>query len=272
MMPSEYCAYNVVIPALKPYDEKKYSQRLRDEFTWTKPTYFEIPMFDTDYNKDDHKKIYDFISRIRNLSKYGLPNTIREYLASIERVCVCLYHLILSGNNSDIQMIIHTLNLINTCYKYIKNQSIDKIIEDGKKGNDFLSEADFESACLQLKDISTEFLVEDRKNNNIAAIIDRYRNTVWNDFHQESFIDIGYRKGENIQSIEKWCHDNHLLYFRHILSEDDAVLVGKPIKEVITPLVLRRNSCSIYDIVEQVPIDYVKEGFDSLEHGMEIVK
>ena len=61
MMPSEYCAYDIVIPALAPYDDKKYSQKLRDEFTWTKPRYFEIPLLDTNANKEDRHIIYDYI-------------------------------------------------------------------------------------------------------------------------------------------------------------------------------------------------------------------
>ncbi|RGS36868.1 hypothetical protein DWX94_12745 [Coprococcus eutactus] len=65
MMQGSYCAYNVVIPALKPYDILGYSQKLRDEFNWTVPEYFEIPLFDSNYNRDDMKKLYNFISEIR---------------------------------------------------------------------------------------------------------------------------------------------------------------------------------------------------------------
>ncbi len=108
MMPSAYCAYDIVIPALAPYDDKKYSQKLRNEFTWTKPRYFEIPLLDTNANKEDRHIIYDYIGSIRNIFRYRLPGIIETYLEEIERVCVCLYHLMKSGNNADIQMVIHT--------------------------------------------------------------------------------------------------------------------------------------------------------------------
>lgn len=270
MMQSEYCAYNVVIPALKPYDEKKYSQRLRDEFNWTMPKYFEVPLFDTDYNKDDKKKLYDFISKIRNLNKLVLPESMGCYLDDIECTCICLYHLMISGNNSDIQMTIHTLNLINTCYRHLKSQSIDKIVEDGRKNNTSLSDDKFEKVCLQLKNISTDFL-ETGKPSNIGSIIDRYRNTVWNDYHHESLIDIGYRDGECFYNVEKWCHEHHLLYISHVISDEDAKKLGKSIDEIITPLIQRRNSSSIYDRVEYKSVDYIQEGFDPVKHGIKLV-
>lgn len=271
MMPSEYCAYNIVIPALKPYDAKKYSQRLRDEFIWTVPQYFEIPLFNVEDNKDDRKLIYEFINKIRNFYKMGLPDSFRSYLDDIERVCVCLYHLMQSGSDSDMQMIIHTLNLINVSHQQIKVQSIEKIIEAGKKSNMFLSEDDFETAILRLKEISQEFLVADRKINNIAVIIDKYRNTVWNDYPHESVLKIVFRKGENTQEIETWCREHHLLYDKHILSNDDSQKLGKPVSEIITPLVIRLNSISIYDKVEYQPVDYIREGFDPSLHGNEII-
>lgn len=271
MMPSEYCAYNIVIPALKPYDAKKYSQRLRDEFIWTVPQYFEIPLFNVEDNKDDRKLIYEFINKIRNFYKMGLPDSFRSYLDDIERVCVCLYHLMQSGSDSDMQMIIHTLNLINVSHQQIKVQSIEKIIEAGKKSNMFLSEDDFETAILRLKEISQEFLVADRKINNIAVIIDKYRNTVWNDYPHESVLEIVFRKGENTQEIETWCREHHLLYDKHILSNDDSQKLGKPVSEIITPLVIRLNSISIYDKVEYQPVDYIREGFDPSLHGNEII-
>ena len=271
MMPSGYCAYNVAIPALKPYDAKKYSQRLRDEFIWTVPQYFEIPLFNTEDNKDDRKLPYEFINTIRNLYKMGLPDSFRSYLDDIERVCVCLYYLMQSGSGSDMQMIIHTLNLINVSHKQIKTQSIEKIIEVGRKNNMFLSDDDFETVSLRLKKISQDFLVINGKTNNIAAIIDKYRNTVWNDYHHESIIEIVFREEDNIQKIENWCREHHLLYDKHILLNNDARKLGKPVDAIITPLVKRLNSSSIYDKVDYQAVDYIREGFDPSLHGIEII-
>ncbi len=44
-----------------------------------------------------------------------------------------------------------------------------------EKNNNFLSDSDFEIACLNLKDISTKFLIQDGENDSIVAIINRYK-------------------------------------------------------------------------------------------------
>ena len=271
MMPSEYCAYNVVIPAMKPYDIKKYSQRLRDEFTWTKPQYFELPLLDAEENKDDRKAIYQFIDRIRKTYRMGLPDTFREYFHEIERVCICLYHLMLSGSDSDIQMIVHTLNLMNVSYLQIKKQSIEELIKVAKEKNTFLTSDAFAKCAEELRMISHEFLMEDYKTDCIGTIIDRYRNTIWNDYHHDSVIDIAIREGESTNTIEKWCHEHNLIYRKHILNDQDSEALGKALNDIITPVIFRRGSVSIYDKKEYEPVDYFKENFDPNIYGKDLL-
>ena len=95
-------------------------------------------------------------------------------------------------------MVIHTLNLINTCYENIKARSLTQIIENGKKNHSLISAEDYAKMVVELKAIVDTFLNEERDHNSIATIIDRYRNTLWNDFHVQTRIDITYRKEDNI--------------------------------------------------------------------------
>lgn len=271
MMPSAYCAYDIVIPALAPYDDKKYSQKLRDEFTWTKPRYFEIPLLDTNANKEDRHIIYDYIGSIRNIFRYRLPGIIETYLEEIERVCVCLYHLMKSGNNADIQMVIHTLNLINTCCGTIKAKSLTAIIAEGEKNHSLMSDEEYEEMVAEFKKIADIFLDEDREHNSVATIIDRYRNTLWNDYHVQTMIDIAYREDDNIADLENWIHENHLIYQKHILSDKDAGEMKKEIKDIKTPLVRRFNSVSLYNPDGPEFCDYQKEAFDISLDGADLL-
>lgn len=271
MMPSAYCAYDIVIPALAPYDDKKYSQKLRDEFTWTKPRYFEIPLLDTNANKEDRHIIYDYIGSIRNIFRYHLPGIIETYLEEIERVCVCLYHLMKSGNNADIQMVIHTLNLINTCCGTIKEKSSTAIIAEGEKNHSLMSDEEYEEMAAEFKKIADTFLDEDREHNSVATIIDRYRNTLWNDYHVQTMIDIAYREDDNIADLENWIHENHLIYQKHILSDKDAGDLKKEIKDIKTPLVRRFNSVSLYNPDGPEFCDYQKEAFDISLDGADLL-
>lgn len=189
MMPAQYCAYNVVIPALSPYDEKKYSQKLRDEFTWTKPAYFELPIFNSDTNSEDRKVLYDFIDSVRKVKKYWLTDSLIRFLDDIERICVCLYHLMKDGSGADIQMIIHTLYLMDCCYNHVKSQSVTDLLNEVDLKKDYISEDEFEKASEGIKNITQDFFEKDRKKKGIAVIIDKYKNTLWNDHHSDK-IDL----------------------------------------------------------------------------------
>ena len=208
---------------------------------------------------------------MRNIFRYRLPGIIENYVEEIERVCVCLYHLMKSGNNADIQMLIHTLNLINTCYRTIKAKSLTAIIVEGEKSHSLMSDKEYEEMTMELKKITDIFLNEDREHNNVATIIDRYRNTLWNDFYVQTTIDIAYREGDNIADLESWIHENHLIYQKHVLSDKDAGELKKEIKDIKTPLVRRFNSVSLYNPDDPEPCDYQKEEFDISLNGAELL-
>lgn len=271
MMPGAYCAYNVVIPALEPYDAKKYSQKLRDEFTWTKPCYFEIPLLDSCANNRDRRIIYDYIVRIRSFHNYWLPTIIENYVDEIERICVCLYSLMIRGNNADVQMIIHTLDLINVCYNKIQSLSVTKILEKGKKEKSFISDEAYKDISKEFKVIVDSFINKDTTSNSVAIIIDKYRNTLWNNSYLETIIDITYRSKDDITELEKWLHDNHLIYSKHLIKED-AGSSEKEIDDCDTPIVKRFNSVNIYNPDGPKFCDYEQEGFDIATNGKDLIK
>ena len=82
-----------------------------------------------------------------------------------------------------------------------------------------MSDEEYEEMVAEFKKIADIFLDEDREHNSVATIIDRYRNTLWNDYHVQTMIDIAYREDDNIADLENWIHENHLIYQKHILSE-----------------------------------------------------
>ena len=271
MMQREYCAYNVVIPAMEPYDSKKYSQKLRNDFTWTVPQYFENPLFDSEYNRKDKEVLYQYINKIRTLYNFEPPQPFTDYLDNIERICTSLYYVMQRGDGTDMQMIIHLLELIKGYYNIIKQQSVEKIIADVQREDNFLLEDKFYIACEQLREISKDFLVIERGKNNIAEIIERYQHIVWNDFHHKTLIEIVYKKDGETQGIENWCHENNLLFRKRLILESDEEKFGKSISEIKTPLVQRINSISIYDKKEWAQVDYIREKFDPELHGDEIL-
>ena len=194
MMPKEYCGYNLAIPIMKPYDEKNYSERLRKEFIWTMPKYYQIPLLDLKQNKEDRKLLYDFIEEIHKICRsYIIPERIREYINEIERICVCLYQIMKNGNDSNIQMIIHTLNLIDTSCDQLRQQSFEDIVQKIQKKDKKMSKRILKKLIEESKRCVERFWNADKECEGIGYIIEKYSHTTWNDFAQLSIIKILYR-------------------------------------------------------------------------------
>lgn len=274
MMPNAYCAYNLAIPVMGPYDEKQYSKRLRDEFTWSMPQYFEIPLLDFNQNKMDKKLLYDYIEEIHKIYRnYYVPQKLKNYIYEIDRICVTLYQIMQNGNGSNTQMIIHILNLIESSYSQLKEQSFENVIEEtGKDDNARRLEKNIEELIEKSEKCVRKFWDTDRETNGIGYIIKKYRYTTWNDVVSTFEIEILYRKTDDISELTTWLRNNHILYFTTILDEDVArEKLNKKIESVNTPVVWKFNSESLY--VENVECgDYKIEGFDFRIQGEELLR
>lgn len=271
MMPKEYCGYNLAIPIMKPYDEKNYSERLRKEFIWTMPQYYQIPLLDLKQNKEDGKLLYDFIEEIHKIYRsYIIPERLREYISEIERICVCLYQIMKNGNDSNIQMIIHTLNLIDTSCDQLRQQSFDDIVQEIEKKHKKMSQKNLKKMIEESKRCVERFWNVSKECEGIGYIIEKYSHTTWNDFAQLSIIKILYRNTEDIGYLTTWLHDNHILYFKKILDDEAEKELNKKVEDIVTPVVHKINNISPY--MENVKVsEYTREGFDVKEHGKELL-
>ena len=157
--------------------------------------------------------------------------------------------------------------------KYMLRNNKRKIINRNNRGRQRKPQSDeeYEEMTVEFKKIADTFLEEDREHNSVATIIDRYRNTLWNDFHVQTIIDVACREGDNIMELESWIHENHLIYQKHILSDKDAGELKKEIKDIKTPLVRRFNSVSLYNPDGPKFCDYQKEAFDISLDGADLL-
>ena len=125
MYTSKWCAYNVVIPAQKPYDENMYSVKLKEDFCWSKPQYFQVPLVDGVANKADRETLYAFIGKIQEtMRNVYMPMPYRNYLIDVLEVCVCVYNMLLRGKTTDMQLLIHTINLDVYKRQHIKAENL----------------------------------------------------------------------------------------------------------------------------------------------------
>ena len=107
MRTSEWCAYNIVIPAMPPYDDKKYSIPLKEKFCWTVPRFYSVPILDKSYNEADREFMHNLVSNIRNaMRSYSYPDKYHDTLIKMINICGCLMSLL--ENQSVVDMHPHT--------------------------------------------------------------------------------------------------------------------------------------------------------------------
>lgn len=290
-MNSGWCAYDIVIPAMKPFDNKKYSQKLRENFCWTKPKYYEIPVIDCVNNKSDRETVYNYIKKLQlALGNKYVPDTYRNYLHDIMEICCCVYELLERGSSMDMQLMIHVLNVINKLAGKLKPKNIEDIIRNEKMEDlpDY-AKSEMESINDLFREIIAEFGTSDRRSKSISGIIDKYRDTIWNSFHCCSNIFVYCSETDDINSITSWLHDNHLIHYVTIIKKGSNAIeqlkqicreigiafetlwncpigdedwINENINYMKTPIFVRANDISIYSPNDAKMYDYIHVGFD----------
>lgn len=303
MFNSRWCAYNIVIPASAPYDENKYSIKLREDFGWSRPKFYEVPLVDSTNNKSDRECLYVFIEKIKDAFRtLYFPEQYRKYLSETLELCCCLYNILETSKTLDMQLALHVMNLIDKSYSRINKSKADVIIGEVNEKKDNLSELEklcFDSANIEFQNIVHEFTDDNRDGSGIKIIIDKYRGTIWNDLNCSSKITILYIDKDKLEDEMTWLHENHFLYFLKKLNSDDktvdylkrickeaevdlAELWGVPVKgdewmkehmaDIKTPIFVRTNDVSIYSQGKVKMYDYIQVGFDKCKLKEDLLK
>lgn len=301
MYQTRYCAYNIVIPAVKPTDKKKYSVRLREEFCWTRPKFFKVPLIDSRANASDKEVLYNFITQLNEVfSGYHLPEQIYDSVADMTKVCVCVYSLMLSGESADMQVILHTLDMLNGYYGRIAAQNPDDIIKNINWSKE-LENIDDRKKYIgdTFKEQFSIFTDKRREPDGIATIIDKYRNMVWNDFSCSSVIEVLCTEKDDVTDLMKWLHDNHLLHRKVLLKPEEETVnflkrllkdgnvvaddlwknfqnddewIKNNLLNLKTPIICRINDISIYGPKDTKMCDLFISDFDFNEQGASLIE
>lgn len=303
MFNSRWCAYNIVIPAFAPYDENKYSLKLREDFGWSRPKFYAVPLVDSANNKSDRECLYAFIVKIKETFRtLYFPDQYRNYLSEALELCCCLYNILETSNTMDMQLALHVMSLIDKSYNRINKSNADLIISEVNEKKDNLSELEklcFDKANIEFQNIVQEFTDDNRNGSGIKVIIDKYRGTIWNDLNCNSKVIILYIDKDKLEDEMTWLHENHFLYFLQKLNSDDKTvdylksicreaevdlgeLWGVPVKgdewmkehmaDIKTPIFVRTNNVSIYSQGNAKVFDYIQVGFDKCKLKENLLK
>ena len=293
MWTSEWCAYNIVIPAMPPYDDKKYSIPLKEEFCWTSPQFYSVPILDKSNNEADREFIYNLVSEISSVMRtHFFPGKYHDVLIKMINICGCLMGLLENQNALDMQLVLHILSSLSQNISCIKGLQLDQDIEtEMKKEKDikFADEADLSNACISFEKIYNKFVSIPGSSECIERIISKHKDFCWNDMHPHFEIMVIFREESEINEPIKWLEENHLLhsvykidssdksieYLKKIVSETKNTLdifwnshvendewVKNNIEAIKTPIFVKINDVSIYSKPGTCFYEIASVGFD----------
>ena len=293
MRTSEWCAYNIVIPAMPPYDDRKYSKILKEKFCWSAPRFYTIPIFDQKYNEEDRKNVYNFVSDVRSaIRTYFIPNLYREVLLKMVNICGCLMSLLENQKAMDMQLVLNILKSLSDNINAIKEMQLDKNIEEKirkEKDIDMLNETDISDVCELFRKIYFKFVNQLSSHDSIEHIIKKHIDLCWNDLHPHFEVQAICKNEKEMEESRKWLKENHILYtIRKIDSSDEAIFYLRKISsdtevplddfwgchvendewiksnfnKIKTPIFIKLNDVSIYSEPEIKSVEITSIGFD----------
>lgn len=216
MRTSEWCAYNIVIPAMAPYDDKKYSIPLREKFCWTLPQFYSVPVLDKSYNEADREFIYNLVSDIRSAMRtHFFPSKYHDTLIKMINICGCLMSLFENQNTVDMQLVLYVLNSLSENISSIKRMQLDRDIEtEMKKDKDikFIDESDLSDTYTSFKKIYYNFVSNSGSSECIEQIVRKHKDLCWNDLHPHSEVMVVCYDESEIKEATKWLEEKHVLY------------------------------------------------------------
>ena len=293
MWPSQWCAYNIVIPAVAPYDDKMYSKTLRDKFCWTVPQFFTVPIADKKYNEHDREIIYSFVSDIRSATRtYQFPMRLQDSLNKMMNVSGCLMSLLDNGSALHMQLALHMLNSLDSNCNQLKAFQLETFIAEvlkDKKDPFVINNSNLNDTFNAFRNLYNRFISKGGTTGDIEKLIDKYKLLCWNDLHPHSQIILLYSDSSEIAEPLKWLHENHILHFiKKLDANDDTVeylkkiaeetkvsidvfwgmpvesdeWIKKNISAIRTPILVKQNDVSIYSPDGTVYYEFVQIGFN----------
>jgi len=293
MWPSQWCSYNIVIPAVAPYDDKMYSKSLRDKFCWTVPQFFTVPIADKKYNEHDREVIYSFVSDLRSASRtYQFPTRLQDSLSKMMNVSGCLMSLLDNGSALNMQLALHMLNSLESNCKQLKAFKLETFLAevlDDKEDPSVIYNPNLDDTFNAFRNLYNRFISEDGNFGDIEKLIEKYKSLCWNYLHPHSQIFVLYSNHSELAVPLKWLYENHILHdIVKLVANDDTVKYLKNVAEetkvsiddfwgmpvesdewilnnmssIRTPIFVKQNDVSIFSPDGTAFFEFVQVGFD----------
>ena len=228
-------AYNLVLPALPPYDDDGLSLALKEHFNWSMPAYVHVPILNSNTTTPDVQILDTYSNEIcQALGTQYIPTELISFARKLLNIIGNMRTVLTRSAGADMQLVLHMLDSIDANLSVLRGMDYDTFIATQReklKGSEIFFEDAFDQMAQCLKPIYKKICGYDPNSVNIESMIQKYHWGIWGEFRQTPRLGCFCATGEDKRWIVDWAKSNHILFW---IKED---LSGDKITEYLQKIV-----------------------------------
>ena len=214
---SVWNAYNLVLPALPPYDDDGLSLALKEHFNWSMPAYVHVPILNSNTTTPDVQILDTYSNEIyQALGTHCVSTELISFAEKLLKIIGDMRTVLTRSAGADMQLVLHMLDSIGENLGALRRVDYDTFIatqrEKLKEPEIFFKDA-FEQVAQRLKPIYKKICGYDPNAVSIESMIQKYHWGIWGEFRQTPRLDCFCATEEDKQWIVDWAKSNHILFW-----------------------------------------------------------
>ena len=225
---SVWNAYNLVLPALPPYDDDGLSLALKEHFNWSMPTYVHVPILNSNTTTPDVQILDTYSNEIcQALGTQYVPTELISFARKLLNIIGNMRTVLTRSAGADMQLVLHMLDSIDANLSVLQGMDYDTFIATQReklKGSGIFFEDTFDQVAQHLKPIYKKICGYDSNSVSIENMIRKYHWGIWGEFRQTPRLGCFCATEEDKRWIMDWGKSNHVLFWiKENLSGDKII-------------------------------------------------
>lgn len=126
---SVWNAYNLVLPALPPYDDDGLSLALKEHFNWSMPTYVHVPILNSSTTTPDVQILDTYSNEIcQALGTQYVPTELVSFARKLLNIIGNMRTVLTRSAGADMQLVLHMLDSIDANLSVLRGMDYDTFI------------------------------------------------------------------------------------------------------------------------------------------------
>lgn len=225
---SVWNAYNLVLPALPPYDDDGLSLTLKEHFNWSMPTYVHVPILNSNTTTPDVQILDTYSNEIcQALGTQYVPTELVSFARKLLNIIGNMRTVLTRSAGADMQLVLHMLDSIDANLSVLRGMDYDTFIATQReklKGSEIFFKDTFDQVAQHLKPIYKKICGYDSNSVSIEDMIRKYHWGIWGEFGQTPRLGCFCATEEDKRWIMDWGKSNHVLFWiKENLSGDKII-------------------------------------------------